>query len=79
MRDKTAVYHIDKDHVVITPADGWSVTLFSVQDRTIEAVVARDDGSEAIRLHIAPPEAGQHMQIERSQETTEVHIRYSNG
>ena len=57
------VKHLSKDHVRITPAFGWSVVIFNVTTAGAEAVVVADDGSETIRLRIAPPETGRFMNI----------------
>lgn len=65
MDSPATVRHISKDHVRITPAAGWSVMLFNVSTTgaIAEAVVIADDGSETIRLGIAPPKVGQYMNV----------------
>lgn len=57
------VRHITKNHVTIIPAKGWSVTVFNLTDRDVEAIVAADDGSEVIRLLVAGPSESQTMSI----------------
>lgn len=72
------VRHISKDHVTIAPAKGYSVILFNVADKSVEAVVAADDGSETIRLLVAAPGAGRSMQIKTHQPTGIVNIYYTD-
>lgn len=65
MDSPATVRHISKDHIRITPAAGWSIVLFNVSapGAVAEAVVTSDDGSETIRLGIAPPKVGQYMNV----------------
>jgi hypothetical protein len=56
------VKHISKNHIRITPSDGWSVTMFNVAD-TVEAFVSSDDGMETLRLHFERPGVGQTVVI----------------
>lgn len=74
------VRHINKDHITISPATGYSVTLFNIIGTTgsVEAIVAADDGSETIRLLVAAPEAGRLMQIKKHEPTGIVDITYSD-
>lgn len=72
------VRHIDKDHVTISPAEGYSVTVFTVSDGAVEACVTADDGSETIRLLIAAPEPGRAMQIKKHEPSGVVDITYSD-
>ena len=58
------VKHLSKDRVRITPAAGWSVVIFNITTLGAEAVVVADDGSETIRLRVAPPEPGRFMNVE---------------
>jgi len=57
------VSHLTKDHVRIIPSAGWKVVIFNITTTDAEAVVIADDGSETIRLHIAPPKLGQFMTV----------------
>lgn len=52
------VRHVTKDHVIITPEQGYSVIMFKGAD-AIEAIVASDDGQETIRLRVEKPKVGQ--------------------
>jgi len=61
----TTVRHVTKDHVVIMPATGYSVTVFNVSEGVVEAVVAAADGSETIRLLVEPPGPGRTMSVRR--------------
>jgi hypothetical protein len=61
---QAVVRHIDRNHVTIAPATGYSVVLFNLTDGNVEAIVAADDGSETIRLLVAGPEANQTMSIQ---------------
>jgi len=54
------VKHLTKNHVQITPAEGYSVILMG-KSGNLEAIVAADDGSETIRLRIEPAAAGYTM------------------
>jgi hypothetical protein len=74
----TTVRHITKDHVVITPAKGYSVVLFTIGKvgGDIEALVVSDDGAETIRLLVAGPHADQTMAIRTSDDGT-VSIMYA--
>lgn len=56
------VRHLSKDFVRITPGPGWSVVLFNCGSR-IEAMVTSHDGNETIRLGLAPPRAGQAVNV----------------
>lgn len=73
----TTVRHITKDHILITPAKGYSVTTFNIgaPGNDVEAFVLADDGSETIRLLIAGPAADQTMAI-HTEEDGVVSIRY---
>jgi hypothetical protein len=70
------VRHVTKDHVTITPSPDYSVTVFTISNGAVEAIVAADDGSETIRLLIAAPEPGRTMRIERDEPTGFVDIKY---
>lgn len=60
----TSVRHVSKDHIVIAPAQNWTVTFFKIEANAVEALVT--DGEETIRLLIQPPGPGRGMTIERS-------------
>jgi hypothetical protein len=76
--DYTSVRHVSKDHIVILPAPGWSMTLFDAHgEDAIEATVVRDDGTETILLLIAAPGPGRTMSIERETGGF-INIRYSD-
>lgn len=72
------VSHISKDHVVIAPGKGFSVTVFTLgkAGSDLEALVVADDGSEAIRLLVAGPRPDQEMLI-RTREDRSVSIVYN--
>ena len=74
----TTVRHITKDRVVITPARGYSVVLFTIGKGggDIEALVVSDDGSDTIRLLVAGPADSQTMSL-KSDEFGVVEIIYS--
>jgi hypothetical protein len=57
------VRHIDKDHILIQPAKGYSIVLFKLANGNIEALAASDDGEETIRLLVLGPEPDQTMSI----------------
>jgi hypothetical protein len=68
MADNSAatVRHLSKDHIVIAPGKGYSVTVFTlgqVAGGDVEALVAADDGSETIRLLVAGPREDQAMML----------------
>lgn len=73
------VRHITKNHITITPAKDYDVTVFNVIGTTgdVEAIVAADDGSETIRLLITAPAAGQKMQIKRDEASGVINIIYT--
>jgi hypothetical protein len=64
------VRHISKDMVTITPAEGYSVTLFKVVGGNVEALVAADDGSETFRLLVAGPGLDRTMTIKTTDGVT---------
>jgi hypothetical protein len=73
------VRYISKDHITISPAKGYSVTLFNVvEGSAVEAIVTADDGSETIRLLVAAPEPGRFMQIKKHEPTGIVNIIYQD-
>ncbi len=71
------VRYINKNHVTISPAKGFSVTLFNLVNGNVEAVVAADDGSETIRLLVAGPGPTQTMAIKSHKPTGIVDILYA--
>ena len=66
----TTVRHVTKDHVVITPAKGYTVVLFTIgkEGGDVEALVVSDDGSDTIRLLISGPGPKQTMAIRTDDE-----------
>jgi hypothetical protein len=66
----TTVRHINRDHIIITPGKGYSVTVFKLGGNggDLEALVSADDGSETIRLLVAGPRADQAMVISTDDE-----------
>lgn len=72
-----SVRHLTKDHIRITPAAGYSVTVFNVHNGKIEAIVSADDGSETIRLLIEAPAPGKAVALEV--EGTVVDIIYKDA
>jgi hypothetical protein len=60
----TTVRHVTKDHVVITPAKGYSVVVFIGRvGGDAEAIITSDDGNETVRLIIDGPGLNQTMSI----------------
>lgn len=72
------VRHVSKDHVTIHAGPGYTVTIFSVGDTEVEAVVAADDGQETIRLKLALPGDGRTMEIKRHPPTGIIDIIYKD-
>jgi len=62
----TTVRHLSKDHLMISPAPGYSVTVFNLKGGNIEAIVAADDGTETIRLLVAGPTENQDLALQYS-------------
>ena len=71
------VRHITRDHVHITPAKGFSVTVFSIAAAHVEAIVVSDDGFETIRLLIEAPGPTRTMTISKHEISGDVDIIYS--
>ena len=67
------VRHVTKDHVVIVPGPGYSVTLFHLANN-VEAIAS--NGEETIRLLVAGPGPDQTMTI-RTDDLGIVHIEYT--
>jgi hypothetical protein len=73
------VRHVNKDHITISPAKGYSVTVFNVEgDGNIEALVTANDGSETIRLLVAAPGKGRSLKIEKHEPTGIVNLIYKD-
>jgi hypothetical protein len=68
MPTNTTVRHVSRNHVVISPATGYSVVVFNIAaGADLEAIVISDDGMETIRLLVAGPEAHQTMGIKTNE------------
>lgn len=76
MTNAVTVRHASKNHVVITPAEGYSVVLFNLAEGNVEVVVVAEDGSETIRLLVAGPGPDQSMGIDTDPKTGVVNIVY---
>lgn len=70
--------HISRDHIRITVAEGYEVTLFTIQGTDVEAIVVAQDGTEAARLRVQAPKADERMTIEKTQDGS-VDIFYARG
>jgi hypothetical protein len=71
----TTVRHLDKNTVVISPAPGWSVTIFNVSEgKFIDAFVT--DGSETIKLSLEGPDLAYGVKVQHDETTGETHVIY---
>lgn len=76
---QAVVRHINRNHVTIAPAHGYSVTVFNLAEGTVEAIICADDGTETIRLLVAGPGPRQTMAITTDQlGTGVVDIKYAD-
>ncbi len=68
--------HISKNHVRITVAEHYEITVFNIQGSDVEVVIVAYDGTEAARLRVAAPVDDERMIIDKAQDGSVVDIRY---
>jgi hypothetical protein len=72
---KTAVFHVDRNTVVIAPAPGWTVTIFNITEgKFIDALVT--DGEETIKLSLEGPDASMGVVVSHDDETNQTRVTY---
>lgn len=72
----TTVRHINKNTVVITPAPGFTVTIFNITEgKFIDALVT--DGTETIKLTLEGPDLAYGVTISHDEDTNETRIIYA--
>jgi hypothetical protein len=74
MSNVTTVRHLDRDHIVITPAPGSHVTVFNFAD--VEALIVDKHGAETIRVKLADPDEGQNVMVQTRPDGV-VHVIYT--
>ncbi len=60
------IRHLNKDRVLLRPGEGYEIVMFDCREDGMEAVVSSLDGEEATRLKVAPPRAGQEIEVIRN-------------
>jgi len=74
----TTVRHLDRNTVVITPAPGWTVTIFDISDgKFIDACVT--NGDETIKLTLEGPDESNGVKINHDDATNETRVVYVSG
>lgn len=77
MANAATVRHVNKNLVLIAPAEGYTVTIFNITDgKHIEAFVVSDDGEESFRIRLEGPDASHGVKIKYFDDSRETQIEY---